>query len=389
MTTAQSSQIAGWLGDRGDGMAALLERLVICESPSGDPVALRATFALLAGELEALDYDVTRLPGPAGGDHLEAHPREETSGYQLLVGHMDTVWPLGTVRERPPSTADDTFAGPGAYDMKAGLVQMVFALRALRALELAPALSPVVLVNSDEEVGSRGSREHIVRLAGGAARAFVLEPSFGAAGKLKTARKGVGRFTIRIKGRASHAGLAPQEGISAILEASHQVQRLFELNDPERGITVNVGTIDGGLRANVVAPEVTADVEVRVASARDATEVEQTLRALTPVQDGASIEVAGGFGRQPLERTARNLALWTAARDAAGELGIPLEQASVGGASDGNITSLYTATLDGLGAVGAGAHAADEHVVLSRMPERAALLALLLLLPAGTGRVIS
>jgi len=384
VTTEQARAIAGWLEERREDMARLLERLVACESPSGERDALDSAFALLAAELEPLGYAVSRLAGEGGsGDHLEAHPATQCDddAYQLLVGHMDTVWPLGTVATMPPQVAGDELAGPGSYDMKGGLVQMLFALCALQALGHVPQLAPVVLVNSDEEVGSRASRSHLVRLAGGAVRAFVLEPSFGASGKLKTARKGIGRFTVTIKGRASHAGLAPEAGISAILEASHQIQRLFDLNDLDRRITVNVGTIDGGLRANVVAPEVSAVVEVRVAAAADGEEVERAIRALTPVQEGAAIEVEGGFGRPPLERTPRNVALWESARGAAGALGIAIDEASVGGASDGNITSLYTATLDGLGAVGAGAHAADEHVVLSRMPERAALLAVLLMLP--------
>ena len=382
MTPAEAQVIADWLGRRTDEMGALLERLIACESPSGDPEGLSAAFAVLAEELEQLDYVVTRLPGPSAGDTLEARPRGAPAegDYQLLVGHIDTVWPRGTVAERPPAVSGDQLSGPGAYDMKAGLVQMVFAVRVLGALGHSPTVTPVVLVNGDEEAGSRDSREQIARLAGNAARAFVLEPSFGAAGKLKTARKGIGRFTVTVKGRASHAGLAPEAGISAILEASYQVQRLFDLNDLNRGITVNVGTIDGGLRTNIIAPEVTAEVEVRVATAADGEAVEQAIRALKPVQQGAEVVVEGGFGRPPLERTPRNRALWQAAEAAAGTLGLRLQEASVGGASDGNITSLYTATLDGLGAVGGGAHAVDEHVVVSRMPERAALLAVLLML---------
>lgn len=381
MTPEDAQAIVAWLDARTGEMATLLERLIACESPSGDREALAQAFELLAGELEQTGFAVSRLPAQSGGDTLEARPHDAPGDgpHQLLVGHMDTVWPRGTVAERPPTTEGGELAGPGAYDMKAGLVQMIFALRALRELGLRPPVVPVVLVNADEEVGSRESREHLERLAGGALRAFVLEPSFGALGSLKTARKGIGRFTVTVKGRASHAGLAPEAGISAILEASHQVQELFALNDLDRGITVNVGTIDGGLRANVVAPEVVASVEVRVATAADGEAVERAIRALAPVQEGAEVTVEGGFGRPPLERTPRNLALWEAARQAGRELGIELQQAAVGGASDGNITSLYTATLDGLGAVGGGAHAADEHVVLSRMPERAALLAALLL----------
>jgi glutamate carboxypeptidase len=281
----------------------------------------------------------------------------------------------------PVKLEQGRLSGPGVYDMKGGLVQMLFALRALAELGLEPSVRAVVFVNSDEEIGSPGSAEHIRRLARTVVRAYVLEPSFGVAGKLKTARKGAARFRLRIKGAASHAGLDPEKGVSAILEASHQIQRLFELNDPERGVTVNVGTIDGGLRANVIAPEVVADVDARALRAEDARKIEQAILALAPVEEGVRIEVEGGFGRPPLEPTERNRALWEGARRAAAELGIPLEQATVGGASDGNITSAHTATLDGLGPVGEGAHAAHEYVSVSQMPERAALLALLVMMP--------
>ena len=282
----------------------------------------------------------------------------------------------------PVRVEQDRLAGPGVYDMKGGLVQMLFALRALHETSHLPSVTPVVFVNTDEEIGSRESTEHIRRLAEQAARALVMEPSAGLAGKLKTARKGVGRFTVRLKGKASHAGLAPEQGVSAILEASHQIQRLFELNDHERGITVNVGTIDGGLRPNVVAPEATVVIDARVRTESDGQEVDRAIHGLEPVQEGITVEVEGGFGRPPLERTERNQELWRAAKAAAGELEIPLDQAAVGGASDGNITSQYTATLDGLGPVGEGAHAPHEYVSISQLPERSALLALLLMLPA-------
>jgi glutamate carboxypeptidase len=271
--------------------------------------------------------------------------------------------------------------GPGVFDMKGGLVQMLFALRALREVEIDPARPPRILINSDEEIGSRDSRRHVERLARGASRAFVLEPSFGFGGKLKTARKGVGRFTLTVKGVASHAGLDPEHGVSAILEVSRQIERLFELNDAERGVTVNVGTIDGGLQPNVVAPEAVAEIEARVVTAEDARAVERAVRGLEPMTEGISLELDGGFGRPPLEPTARNRRLWELAQGAAEELGIELEEALVGGASDGNLTSAHTATLDGLGAVGDGAHAEHEHVIVDRMPERAALLAMLLAAP--------
>jgi glutamate carboxypeptidase len=365
------------------GMTALLERLAQAESPSLDPATQNEPFAILADELRRMDFEVQRLPGRGTGDHLEAHLADHRGAYQLLLGHMDTVWPTGTLEHMPVVVRKDRVRGPGVYDMKGGLVQMVFALRVLHELDAQPLLAPVVFVNSDEEIGSRDSSSHIRRLATRAARAFVVEPSFGPSGRLKTARKGVGRFTVRVKGRASHAGLDPDQGASAILEVSHQIQRLFALNDRRRGISVNVGTIDGGLRPNVIAPEVRADVDVRVLHGEDMEAVEQAILSLTPVGEGVAVEVAGGFGRPPLERTERNVALWRAAQEAADELGIEIDEATVGGASDGNITSQYTATLDGLGSVGDGAHAPYEYVVASQMPERAALIAVLLLTPCS------
>jgi glutamate carboxypeptidase len=380
---ASATTILRRLREQEGAMADLLRRLALAESPSLVPEAQAAALAILSEELESLDLAVKRVPRSDAGDHLEAEParRDGDGPRQLLLGHLDTVWPVGTVEQMPVKVEDDRLRGPGVYDMKGGLVQLLFALRTLGELGLEPSVRPVVFINSDEEIGSRSSAEHIRRLAQTAVRAYVLEPSFGSAGKLKTARKGAGLFRLKIKGAASHAGLSPEKGVSAILEASHQIQRLFELNDPERGITVNVGTIDGGLRANVVAPEVVAEIDVRALRETDAQSVEQAIRALAPVQDGISLEVEGGFGRPPLEPTKRNRALWEAAKQAAAELDIPLEETTVGGASDGNITSIYTATLDGLGPVGEGAHAAHEYVSLSQMPERAALLALLIMMP--------
>jgi glutamate carboxypeptidase len=370
-----------WLRDRTGEMAELLIRLARAESPSLEPDAQGEVLSILEGELTGLGFPVERLPGRESGDHLLAGRPAEGEPFQLLLGHLDTVWPLGTLSKMPVRDRDGMLYGPGVFDMKGGLVQMVFALRALAAVGQGPSCSPVVLINSDEEIGSRGSRAHIERLAGQAARALVMEPSFGPAGKLKTARKGVGRFTLTIRGTASHAGLDPESGRSAILEASHQVQRLFALNDLDRGVTVNVGTIDGGLRPNVIAPQAVAEVEARVVTAEDALRVEQEIRELEPVTEGISLEVEGCFGRPPLERTPRNRALWELAREASARLGIEIGEALVGGASDANITSALTATLDGLGAVGDGAHAEHEHVVVDRMPERAALLAMLLASP--------
>ena len=378
---ADAKAVLAWLRERTGEMTELLTRLALAESPSTEPDAQREAFSILEGELTGVGLPVERLPGGGSGDHLLAGGADEGEPFQLLLGHLDTVWPLGTLSEMPVQARHGMLYGPGVFDMKGGLVQMIFALRALAALGFDPSCRPVVLVNSDEEIGSRDSRAHIERLSAQAARALVLEPSFGPGGRLKTARKGIGRFTLTMRGRASHAGLDPEAGRSAILEASHQVQRLFALNDPGRGVTVNVGTIDGGLRPNVVAPRAVAEVEARVVTADDARRLERQVRELRPVTEGVSLEVEGGFGRPPLERTPRNRALWELAREASTELGIEIGEALVGGASDGNVASAFTATLDGLGAVGDGAHAEHEHVIVDRMPERAALVALLLASP--------
>jgi glutamate carboxypeptidase len=265
--------------------------------------------------------------------------------------------------------------------MKGGLTQMVLALRTLDELGLEPPLTPVVFVNADEEIGSRSSTRYIRMLARRAARAYVLEPAMGESGAIKTECKGIGRFTITVFGKAAHAGLDPEGGASAILELSHVIQQLFALNDPAKGITVNVGTIDGGLRSNVVAPQSTASVDVRVVTLEQAREVERAILALKPQNPDAELEISGGFVLPPMEATPRNQALWRLAQAAAAELGIEIEDCLAGGGSDGNIASQYAPTLDGLGPLGDGAHALHEHVVLESLEERGALLGLLLLAP--------
>ena len=375
--------VLAWLRERTDGMVGLLTALARAESPTLDRDAQAAPFALLAEALADVGYEVRRVPARQVGDHLYARPASRPRGapYQLVLGHMDTVWPVGTLATMPVVRRGDELFGPGVADMKAGLVQVVFSLQALAAQGLEPYVTPVVLITTDEEVGSRESLPLILRLARGATRAFVLESAFGTRGALKTARKGTGAYRVTVRGRAAHAGVAPEEGLSAILELSHQIQRLFALNDAERGITVNVGTIDGGLRPNVIAPEAVAVVDVRVPTRADGEEVDAAIRALQPVGAGLRIEVEGGLGRPPMEATPGNLALFATAARLGSTLGLELESVMVGGASDGNYTSLHTPTLDGLGPVGEGAHAADERVLVPRLPERAALLALLLLAP--------
>ncbi|HSW32917.1 MAG TPA: M20/M25/M40 family metallo-hydrolase, partial [Steroidobacteraceae bacterium] len=335
--------------------------------------------------LDALGYAVRELPGTRSGGHLYARPRRRNrgAGVQLLLGHYDTVWPVGTLATMPFGFEGDRARGPGVYDMKGGLAQIVVALASLRGLGIEPELTPVVLVNADEEVGSRESGRYVRRLARIADRALVLEPSLGVEGRLKTERKGVARYTVVVHGRAAHAGLDPGAGASAILELSHVIQALFALNDPARGITVNVGTIDGGLRPNVVAAESRAVVDVRTRSATDAERVDASIRQLQPVTPGTSLSIEGGPGRPPLEPTPRNQALFETAQALGQHLGMTLGGGTAGGGSDGSTASLHTATLDGLGPVGDGAHAAHEYIEIGPTLDRAALLALLLVAPAG------
>lgn len=381
-TRNTASEIADWLAAREDEMVDSLARLASVESPSGwrpglDAAAEVVAEGLAAGGLRA------RIGRREGNVWVLASPeREVRSGpSQLLLGHLDTVWPVGTIERMPVRRADGRLYGPGVFDMKGGIVQLAYALRALEAVGLAPAAAPTVLITGDEEVGSRDSRPLIERLARLACRAFVLEPSFGPSGALKVARKGVGRFTVHIRGRAAHAGIDPQAGVSAILEASHQIQRIDALNDPERGVTVNVGTVEGGLRPNVVAPEASIVVEARTRWLEDARVVDAELRALTPVLDGTAVEVTGGFGRPPMEQSPGAARLLRLAEEAGRRLGVDVEGAEVGGASDGNLIAGTVPVLDGLGAVGDGAHAEHEHVVMATLPARAALLALLLATP--------
>ncbi len=363
-----------------DYLTALVEH----ESPSTDPAAQQPVFDQLAASLRALDFQATHRPGCQTGGQLYARParRARHQPFQLLVGHGDTVWSHGTLSAMPAREEDNRLRGPGVFDMKAGLAMIVFALETLDALDLALPYTPVVLINSDEEIGSIESQGIIEWLAHGAERAFVLEPALGRDGKLKTARKGTGEFEIIVEGQAAHAGLAPGDGASAIVELSHVVQALHAMNDPARGVSVNVGTIDGGQRPNVVAPQSRASVDVRVPTREDARTIEARIRALEPLTPGVSLTVHGGIERMPMERTARNMALWNQAQQLGRSIGLSLDHGLSGGGSDGNFTSLHTATLDGLGAVGDGAHADHEFIFIDETLERCALLALLLMAPS-------
>jgi len=386
-TVPTPEEILDHVRGREDELLDLCGELVAIESPSPDAIATRRVLDRLTSELDELGYRY-RMSEPAkSGGFLFGRPagRRRHRPTQLLLGHVDTVWPLGTLGSRPWSVEDGVARGPGVFDMKAGIVQILFALRALRDLDLDPPATPLVLINSDEEIGSRESTLAIDRLSRVASRAFVCEPGLGSSGAIKTARKGLAKYTVTVDGRAAHAGLDPEAGASAILELSSVIQRLFNLTDRERDVTVNVGTIEGGIQANVVAPWSQAVVDVRVLTPEDATSLDAAIRSLEPVTPGTTITVTGGFGRPPMARTERNAALFEQARRIGSSLGMDLQEVTAGGGSDGNTTSQHTATLDGLGIIGDGAHSPSERVDVRSLAPRTALLAALLMEPI-TGR---
>ncbi|MDH3762207.1 MAG: M20 family metallopeptidase [Gammaproteobacteria bacterium] len=376
-------EVLSHLRGQQDSMTALLKDLVLMETPSTDAASQAPILQRLKAEFEEIDYRVSLLPGRNSGGHIYASAkyRGRQQPAQLMLGHCDTVWPIGTLQEMPLVLEADTLRGPGVYDMKAGLVEMIYALRTIESMGLRPSVAPLCFINSDEEIGSRESTRYVRALAQRVDRCMVLEPSLGPSGKIKTARKGVGRFEVTVQGKAAHAGLDPGAGASAILELSHVIQKLFELNDPEHGTSVNVGVIDGGIRPNMVAPQSRAIIDVRVQTHADAERVENAIHQLEAETPGVILTIEGAIGRPPMERTESNQQLWRIAQQLAGEIDLKIEQGTAGGGSDGNTTSLYTATLDGLGAVGDGAHAHHEHIHIDLLPERCALLTLLLLAP--------
>ena len=381
MCTDQAQDILTYFKENQSSMEGFLKDLVAMESPSRDPAAQDAIFQTLGSELSELGYFTKRMFGFKTGGYLFARPfsRDRNKKLQLLVGHCDTVWEKDTLLKMPIAKLNGKMTGPGIYDMKAGLTQIIFALKAIKSMQLSTPLEPILLINSDEEIGSSESSHAIARLAKISDRAFILEPPLGLDGKLKTARKGIGRFSITVEGKAAHAGLDPDRGVNAIVELSYIIQQLYAMNDFQRGITVNVGMVEGGISPNVVAPHSSTVVDVRVASIKDGEWITEQIYGLQPQSPDVILHIEGGIGRPPMERTPRNRALWKLARSKGLSIGLDLEEGVAGGGSDGNTTSLYTATLDGLGTTGDGAHAIHEHVLTDQLPERTALLALLLM----------
>jgi len=370
-----------WLRPRESAMARLLGRFVRAESPSLDKAAVDRFGRMVAAEWKRRGASVTVLRQRECGNHIRAewNPRENRARGQILVlGHLDTVYPSGTIAKMPFHISRGRAWGPGTFDMKGGLVIALHAVDALDAAGVMPGRRIVFLWTSDEEIGSPTSRAVVEREARRSDAVLVLEPGSGLEGSVKTGRKGVGEIELIAAGRAAHAGLNPEDGINAIEEIALQIARIRRWNQPRRGITVNAGVIEGGTRTNVIAARVRALIDVRASRLADMRALEQKFRSLRPILAGATLEVRGGFNRPPMERK-MSAALYAKARALSKEMGIALREAFVGGASDGNFTAaLGIPTLDGLGAVGEGAHSPRENIVVRALPERAALLAALL-----------
>jgi glutamate carboxypeptidase len=362
---------------RTQAIVQTVRQLVEIESPTDSKQAVDRLGSMLAGRFEKLGGHSMFHHVPNFGNHLQVDfPGKRGGKPILLLGHLDTVYPVGTLASMPCKESDGKLTGPGSFDMKSGIAFMLHVIEGLRQQYEDTLPRPVtVLLVSDEEVGSDSSRHITESVAKRCEAVLVLEPSFGPKGAVKTSRKGVAEYTLKVTGKAAHSGLDFEKGESAILELSRQVLEVSKLTDLKRGLTLNVGTIQGGTRTNVIPAEASAVLDVRVVRLKDSAEIERKLRARKPINRKCKIEISGGLNRPPMERSAA-AGLYDKAKSIAKELGWKLEEAAVGGGSDGNFTAgLGIPTLDGLGAVGEGAHSPNEHVVISELARRAAFLA--------------
>lgn len=357
-----------------------LREMVECESPSDDPAAVNRFIDLVSSRITSAGK-VKTFPGGRFGRHLRCEftlPGRKKEGQLLVLGHSDTVWPMGTLKNMPWREAEGRLWGPGVLDMKSGIAFFVFAMQMLRELDVPVKRKVVLQLNSDEEVGSESSRTLTEDAASKSSAVFVLEPGTGLTGKLKTARKGVGDYTVTVRGRASHAGVDFEAGASAILELARQIERIAGFTNLPRGITVNPGVVAGGTRTNVVAAEAKVAVDIRVAREKDAPALDKKFKGLKPVDKRCTIQVTGGLNRPPMERTAGVRQLFQTAKSLAAQIGVDLEESATGGGSDGNFTAaMGVPTLDGLGGVGEGAHAVNESILVDRIADRTAVLAML------------
>jgi glutamate carboxypeptidase len=370
-----------WAQEHQKEMVSLLRELVELESPSTDAAAVSRLVARLAPELERLGLETEPLAVENAGPVLFGRGGPAESPATLLLGHLDTVWPIGTLARRPVLVEDGRLYGPGSFDMKGGLVVLLFALRALRAKEESPPVA--VFLTPLEEVGCSAYRETMERHMRSSRAVLAFEPSWPG-GAVKTERKGSGTLTVRAFGRAAHAGADFEKGSNAIVEIARACIAASALTDPQRGLTVNVGTVRGGLRPNVVPDTAEASIDIRFRTQEDGRRLERELRALRPSDPRARFEIRGGIEYPPLERLPGVVALYRQAREVAGEMGLVLDEVSTGGAGEASFAAaLGVPTLDGLGPDGDGAHAEDEHVLLSSLAPRVALAAALIARLAG------
>jgi len=374
-----------YLTERRDEIVSTIRELVEIESPSTNKAAVDRIGEAAAGKFARLGGKVRIHSAKDYGNHLQVDFASKSGAKPvLLLGHYDTVYSLGTLAKMPCRVESDKLTGPGVLDMKSGIAVMLHSLAALQDWhreELHGRLprSVTVLLVSDEEVGSDSSRAISESLATKSAAVLVLEPAYGLQGAVKTARKGVGEYRVKVTGKAAHAGLDFQKGVNAILELARQIEKISAFTNLKKGLTVNVGIVTGGSRTNVVPSEAEAQIDVRIAKKREAAGIDRKMRSLRPFNRKCKIGITGGINRPPMERTAAVAALYNQAAAIARELGWKLDEAAVGGGSDGNFTAaLGIPTLDGLGGVGDGAHATHEHILISELPRRAALLAALI-----------
>jgi glutamate carboxypeptidase len=374
---AISSERLRYFESRQDALLETIRKFVEIESPSDHKPSADRMGAFLAGTFEALGGKARLHHAKDYGDNLQIDfPGREKTKPVLLLGHFDTVYPLGTLANMPCRIADGRMHGPGVLDMKSGIALMLFAIEALQTWNSGLPRPVTVFLVSDEEVGSTSSRQTTEALARESAAVLVMEPAAGLRGAVKTARKGVGDYTLTVKGVAAHAGLDPGKGHSAILELARQITAVSKFSNLQQGLSVNPGVIRGGTRTNVVAAEAVAEIDVRIKSASQAATLDRKFRALKPFDKHCKLTVEGGINRLPMERTAGVIALYETAQAIAQKIGWKLEEAAVGGGSDGNFTAgIGIPTLDGMGGVGEGAHALHEHIVISELPRRALLLA--------------
>lgn len=360
---------------RCDDLVQTIREFVEIESPSDNKLAADRMGALLAAKFEGAGGRAQIHRAEDFGDNIQINfaGRDKTKPV-LLLGHFDTVYPLGTLARMPCRVVKDRLHGPGTLDMKSGVALMLFAIEALQAWHGTLPRPVTVFLVSDEEVGSYSSRATTEALAKKSAGVLVLEPA-GPRGAVKTARKGVGEYTIQVQGVASHAGLDPGKGHSAIVELAHQIASVWKMNDLARGVSANPGVIHGGTRTNVIAAEAAVEIDVRIRKRQQATALDRKLRGLKVHDKHCKLTIEGGINRMPMERNAGVIALYKKARAVAKQIDWELEEAAVGGGSDGNFTAgLGIPTLDGMGGVGEGAHATHEHILISELPRRALLL---------------